>query len=219
MHHTTHAWKTLSSVEGQRSRTPKASTMSTASVPDHLRNESGFDAKLPDKKRHNVPEWLRNESGVENKSTGKRRRKDVASDNMMKTWMNIFEESRKNRQDFTSQILARFDAIESNINIASDNMMKKCEESQQNRQELTSQIPATNAPNVPKLKETDMLFAEHSRIIDAEKQITADVSMSASMRNNMVKVLNIQREKLDAKFVAYNDKKKRKASEKSGTCS
>jgi hypothetical protein len=155
-----------------------------------------------------------NESGVENKSTGKRRRKDVASDNMMKTWMNIFEESRKNRQDFTSQILARFDAIESNINIlVSDNMMKKCEESQQNRQELTSQIPATNVPNVPKLNETDMLFAEHSRIIDAEKEIKADVSMSASMRNNMVEVLNIQREELDAKFVAYNDKKRRKASE------
>jgi hypothetical protein len=57
--------------------------------------------------------------------------------------MKELKESQKNRQDFTRQILARLDAI---------------------------------ASNVPKLNETDALFAEYSSIIDAEKQLSAEHS-------------------------------------------
>jgi hypothetical protein len=167
---------------------PKASIMSSISVPEHSRSESGVDAQSPDKKRERVPEWLRNESGVENKSTGKRRRKDNAIDKMMEIW----KESQKNRQEFTRQILDRCDAILSNV---------------------------SNVPTVPELNETDVLFAEHGRIIDYEKMMAMDTSTSASMKANILKVLNLQREELDAKFVAHIAKQKRKASEWSGTSS
>jgi hypothetical protein len=138
MHRITQVMHSISSVESVE-RLRKTSTMSTASVPEHLPNESSVDAQLPDKKRHSVPEWLRNESGVENKSTRKKRRKDVSCINMTKMFeesRKMFEESRKNRQERNSQILARLDTI--------DNMkMKKEEESQKNwKDELTSQTVA-----------------------------------------------------------------------------
>jgi hypothetical protein len=235
MHHTTH------NPEGQR-KTPKASTMSTVSVPEHLQNESSADARSTDKKRHSVPDWLRNESGVENKSIRKKRRKDVTSDSMTKMLeesRKMFQESRKNRHDLTSQILVRLDTIASNIatrdmkmkkgeesqkslqdeltsqtvafNIASDNIMKKLEQLRKNRQELTSPILATNVPSTPEVNESDVLFAELFRIIDAEKQIAANASMSASMRNIVLEVLEFWKEELDAKFVALLEKRKRKA--------
>ena len=157
-----------------------------------------------------VHDHLRSESGVDTQSHDKKRErvpewlrnesgvenkstgKRRRKDNASDMMMEIWKESQQKRQEFTRQILDRCDAILSNI------------------------------PNVPKLNETDelfALFAEHGRIIDAEKMMAMDTSTSASMKANMLKVLNLQREELDTKFVAHNNKQKRKASKLSGTSS
>jgi hypothetical protein len=49
-----------------------------------------------------------------------------------------------------------------------------------------------------------VLFAEYNRIMDAEKMMAMHSSMGASMKANTLKALNLQRENLDAKFVACN---------------
>jgi hypothetical protein len=85
---------------------------------------------------------------------------------------------------------------------------------------ILSRVPnVPKVPNAPKLNESAVLFAEHRRIIDAENVMATDASMSASMKTAMSEVLNLEREELHAEFVALADKKKRKASELSGTSS
>jgi hypothetical protein len=178
-----------------------------------LDEENGF--LLASNCKSSVPENLRNESGVESKSTGKKGRMESALDDMMKE----YKEGQKNKAELAGQLLSRFDAIATTIsNIPKSNEATLFAEHIR-IVDARFDAMAINNSDVPKLNETDTLFAEHSRIVNAEKQITMDMSMSASMKTHMLEVLNFQREELDAKFVALANKKKRKASELSGTSS
>jgi hypothetical protein len=158
---------TLQCCEGQRP-TPKASTMSTASVPDWLRNESGVDVKP---------------------RTGKKRRKDTVHDMLMK----ILEESHKNRQELYNQLLSSCDAI-------------------------VSKLPSVDKSEVL-VDKSKGLFEEYRMIRDEEKEITMDASMDADTKAAFLELLNHRREAVTREVVAYNDEKKRKASEMSGTSS
>jgi hypothetical protein len=106
------------------------------------------------------------------------------------------------------------------MDISNDTVMKKLEivEMAQDKQEkLNSQLLARDAfaTKLPIVDESKALFEELREIVNDEKQITMDASMDADTTAIFLEALNHRREALKREVVAYNDGKKRKASEMS----
>jgi hypothetical protein len=114
----------------------------------------------------------------------------VNMDQVENAMMKIFEELH----ELTSQLLARFDAI-------------------------VPKIPDAIVPKIPIIDESKALLEEYRKIVEYEKNITMDASMDADTKAIFLEALNHRREDVKRDVVAYNDGKKRKASEISGTSS